>query len=131
MRVFNLEKARKHYGEIKGNPIYCEKMETYNSGGNCMVTEIPCTYQGMDCFLCFGWCCPEFGTALSLNHCLDKDGDDCPYYHDECLIENIDVFSDEIEELSDALAKMREEIDKWTEWDDGYRDFNFDKYYHN
>ena len=128
---FNLEKARKHYEEIKDNPIYCTKTETENTGGNFMVTEVPCTYQGMDCFLSYGWACPEVGVMLFMNHYLDKECDDCPYYRDECLMEEIDVFSDEITELSDAFAQMRAEIEKWTEWVDGEREFAFDKYYYN
>ena len=132
MKIFNLEKARKHYDEIKDNPIYCEKAETWNSGDNFMITDIPCTYQGMDCYLSFGWEDSElFSSVLYMNHYLDYDCYDCPYWDDEILISDIDVFSDIIEELSDAFAKMRAEIEMWTDWDDGYRVFNFDKYYHN
>lgn len=128
MIIKNQAEALAIYEGIKTNGIYCEKPITYSSGGNIMITEIPCNYKGMDCFLCYCWI--EDLITLFMNRLVKTrwDDEDIPYWPEYIVLDEI-KFDDDIDGLKPDLAKLKAEVDKYSIFEDGKREFDYIKYY--
>lgn len=64
------EKAKELWEQVKNNERYCTEMETWNSGGNMILSEMPIEVDGMDCFMLIN---RDEDVSIYINRMTDND----------------------------------------------------------
>lgn len=120
------ESVKEIYKEIRENLVYADRLQSWNSGGNIIITEMPLPepVDGMECFIVLD--SDDYITVYP-NRYMDREGTDAPFYFDNavCYLTETEPVPEElrkyVRELMDCKAKYMKDaygIDYRKQWEE-------------
>lgn len=106
--------VKEMWEKVKNEERYCTELQSYNSGGGIILTEMPIEYDGMDCVMLL-----DDDDYLSIY--LNRNESDCdPFYDDSAVIyfyENERIPSEFVSYAKQLMQCKREYIMNWYGYD--------------
>lgn len=105
MKIFDIEERKKIYKDHINDPLWCDGVRTYDSGGGIILTESCVNYKGIEAFICMD----EF---YDFGMYINRESEESPYT-DEMAIIYFDNPSEIPYQFTDVVNEMMESRKKY------------------